>query len=155
MEHRPPLPPFSEQSAIEKVRLAENAWNGRDPESVAKAYTEDTRWRNRNAFVHGRAEVVSFLTDKWHNEQQYRLIKELWAFAANRIAVRYAYEWHDSKDQWFRSYGNENWCFAENGLMEQRYASINDLAIEETDRLFRWPQGVRPLDHPTLSDLGL
>jgi nuclear transport factor 2 (NTF2) superfamily protein len=152
---RPPLPPFDHDSAVQKVRLAEDAWNTRDPERVAGAYSEDSRWRNRSEFLTGRAEIVAFLTRKWARELDYRLIKELWAFTGDRIAVRFAYEWHDDSDNWFRSYGNENWEFDENGLMRRRHASINDLRISEDDRLYRWPQGRRPDDHPGLSDLGL
>ena len=152
---RPPLPPFTKQSAIEKVRLAEDAWNGRDPEKVALAYTEDSAWRNRDSFVTGRAEIVRFLTEKWSNEREYRLIKELFLFNENRIAVRYAYEFHDAVGQWYRAYGNENWEFAPDGLMRKRFASINNLAIAPEDRLFHWPQGRRPDDHPGLSELGL
>lgn len=153
---RPPLPPFSvAQQAIEKVRLAEDAWNSRDAERVSLAYTADSKWRNRDFFITGRSEIITFLQQKWLYEQQYRLIKELWSFHGNRIAVRFAYEWHDAHHQWFRSYGNENWAFDDNGLMMQRYASINDLAITEDQRLFHWPQGRRPDDHPSLSDLGL
>jgi len=152
---RPPLPPFNEQSATEKVRLAEDGWNGRDPAKVALAYTEDTKWRNRVEFAQGRDEVVAFLTRKWNRELEYRLIKELWAFGGNRIAVRYAYEYHDDSGQWYRAYGNENWEFAEDGLMRFRHASINEMPIAQTDRKFHWPQGRRPDDHPGLSDLGL
>ena len=152
---RPPLPPFTEQSATEKVRLAEDAWNGRDPEKVALAYTENSAWRNRDSFVTGRAEIVRFLTEKWSNEREYRLIKELFLFNENRIAVRYAYEFHDAVGQWYRAYGNENWEFAPDGLMRKRFASINNLAIAPEDRLFHWPQGRRPDDHPGLSELGL
>lgn len=155
METRPPLPPFTLDTAIVKVRLAENAWNTRDPERVALAYTPDSQWRNRSEFPRGRAEIIGFLTRKWARELDYRLIKELWAFRENRIAVRFAYEWHDSSGQWFRSYGNENWEFDINGLMHRRFASINDLAIAESERKFRWPLGVRPESHPGLSDLGL
>ena len=155
MESRPPLPPFDRDSAIIKVRLAEDGWNGRDPAKVALAYTEDTRWRNRSTFVTNRGEAQDFLQAKWNKELGYRLIKELWAFTGNRIAVRYAYEWHDDSDNWFRSYGNENWEFAENGLMQYRFASINDLPINKSERKFLWPQGRRPDDHPGLSDLGL
>ena len=155
METRPPLPPFDRDNAVLKVRLAEDGWNGRDPAKVSLAYTEDTRWRNRSTFVTNRAEAQAFLEAKWNKELGYRLIKELWAFTENRIAVRYAYEWHDDSDNWFRSYGNENWEFAENGLMQNRFASINDLPITEAERKFRWPQGRRPDDHPGLSDLGL
>lgn len=152
---RPPLPPFTEESAREKVRLAEDGWNTRDAAKVTLAYTTDTRWRNRAHFVNNRQEAEAFLTGKWIREMEYRLIKELWAFTGNRIAVRYAYEWRDDSGNWFRSYGNENWEFAEDGLMKNRFASINDLPIEEKDRKFRWPQGRRPDDHPGLSELGL
>ncbi|OBY88139.1 hypothetical protein A6723_002770 [Pseudomonas sp. AU11447] len=154
-EARPPLPPFTRETAIQKVRLAEDGWNSRDPHRVSLAYTADSRWRNRATFVQGREQIVQFLTAKWVREQQYRLIKELWAFAENRIAVRFAYEWHDDSGNWFRSYGNENWAFDENGLMFERHASINDLPISEDERLFRWPQGRRPDEHPSLSELGL
>lgn len=152
---RPPLPPFTRASAIEKVRLAEDGWNSRDPVKVALAYTTDTQWRNRAEFIHGRAEAQAFLERKWKKEQEYRLIKELWAFEGNRIAVRYAYEWHDDSGNWFRSYGNENWEFSEDGLMQRRFACLNDLPIREDERLFHWPQGRRPDDHPGLSELGL
>lgn len=152
---RPPLPPFTAETAALKVRAAEDAWNRRDPETVAQAYTADSRWRNRDEFVNGRAEIVEFLSRKWTKEHDYRLIKELWALTENRIAVRFAYEWHDAGGQWFRSYGNENWQFDAEGYMAVRHASINDLAIAEADRLFRWPQGPRPADHPGLSELGL
>ena len=155
MDTRPPLPPFDRDSAVLKVRLAEDGWNGRDPAKVALAYTEDTRWRNRSTFVTNRAEAQAFLEAKWTRELGYRLIKELWAFTDNRIAVRYAYEWHDDSGNWFRSYGNENWEFAENGLMQNRFASINDLPITEEERKFRWPQGRRPDEHEGLSQLGL
>ncbi|MGN6388928.1 MAG: DUF1348 family protein [Burkholderiaceae bacterium] len=155
IEDRPPLPPFTRETAIRKVRLAEDGWNGRDPEKVALAYTVDTQWRNRAEFVRGRDEAVQFLRRKWARELDYRLIKELWAFDGNRIAVRYAYESHDDSGNWFRSYGNENWEFDEHGLMRRRHASINDLPIAEKDRLFRWPLGRRPDDHPGLSELGL
>jgi len=151
---RPPFPPFSRETAIEKVRLAEDAWNSRDPEKVALAYTVDSRWRNRSEFVNGRQEIVAFLRRKWAKELDYRLIKELWAFEGNRIAVRFAYEWHDDSGNWFRSYGNENWEFDENGLMRLRLASINDLPIKETERKYHWAPGRRPDDHPGLSDLG-
>jgi nuclear transport factor 2 (NTF2) superfamily protein len=151
---RPPLPPFSTDSATEKVRLAEDAWNSRDPERVALAYTLDSRWRNRAEFVHGRTEIVEFLKRKWSRELDYRLIKELWAFRDNRIAVRFAYEWHDDNGHWFRSYGNENWEFDEHGLMRLRIASINDLPIADSDRKYLWPLGRRPDDHPGLSALG-
>jgi nuclear transport factor 2 (NTF2) superfamily protein len=152
---RPPLPPFTRETAIQKVRLAEDGWNSRDPEKVALAYTPDSRWRNRAEFASGRREIVSFLTRKWSRELEYRLIKELWAFDGNRIAVRFAYEWHDDSRNWFRSYGNENWEFEANGLMRLRFACINDLPIKEADRKFHWPLGRRPDDHPGLSDLGL
>ncbi len=154
-EQRPPLPPFTRNSAMEKVRKAEDGWNSRDPEKVALAYSQDSRWRNRSEFVNGRHEIVAFLTRKWANELEYRLIKELWAFTDDHIAVRFAYEWHNAAGEWFRSYGNENWLFDASGLMRERHASINDLAIAESDRLFHWPQGRRPDDHPGLSDLGL
>ena len=149
------VPPFDRASAIQKVRLAEDGWNSRDPARVSLAYTEDSQWRNRHEFVRGRAEIVAFLSRKWQREHEYRLIKEIWAHDSNRIAVRFAYEWHDEQGQWFRSYGNENWEFAENGLMHKRHASINDLAIPETARLFHWPQGRRPDDHLGLTALGL
>nr|WP_166178696.1 nuclear transport factor 2 family protein [Altererythrobacter segetis] len=152
---RPPLPPFTAETAATKMRAAEDAWNRRDPEAVALAYTPDSRWRNRDEFLNGRAEIVAFLTRKWAKEREYRLIKELWAFTGDRIAVRFAYEWHDAGGQWFRSYGNENWQFDAEGFMAVRHASINDLAIAEADRLFHWPHGPRPTDHPGLSDLGL
>ncbi len=154
-ESRPPLPPFDLQSALEKVRLAEDGWNSRDPDRVALAYTHDTRWRNRAEFVSNREEARAFLQRKWAREIDYRLIKELWAFTADRIAVRYAYEWHDDSGNWFRSYGNENWQFDANGLMALRYASINDLPIRPDERKFHWPLGRRPDGHPGLSDLGL
>lgn len=152
---RPPLPPFTEETARQKVRLAEDGWNSRDAAKVALAYTTDTKWRNRSQFVTNRQEAEDFLTGKWDKELEYRLIKELWAFTGNRIAVRYAYEWHDDSGNWFRSYGNENWEFNKDGLMENRFACINDLPIKEEDRKFHWPQGRRPDDHPSLSDLGL
>ena len=152
---RPPVPPFDREAAITKVRRAEDAWNTRDPEKVAGAYTEDSRWRNRAEFPTGRAQIVEFLTRKWARELDYRLIKELWAFGDDRIAVRFAYEWHDDSGNWFRSYGNENWEFDAQGLMARRFASINDLPIAEADRLYRWPLGPRPDDHPGLSELGL
>jgi nuclear transport factor 2 (NTF2) superfamily protein len=154
-ELRPPLPPFTRETAIQKVRLAEDGWNSRDPERVSLVYTPDSQWRNRAEFPRGRAEIVEFLKRKWARELDYRLIKELWAFTENRIAVRFAYEWHDDSGHWYRSYGNENWEFAENGLMRYRYASINDLPINENDRKFHWPLGRRPDDHAELSDLGL
>jgi len=152
---RPPLPPFTEETAIQKVRLAEDAWNSRDPDRVAAVYTEDTRWRNRAEFPVGREAVRQFLQRKWARELDYRLIKELWAFGGARIGVRFAYEFHDDSGQWFRSYGNENWEFNAQGLMERRYASINDLPIKPEQRLFHWPLGRRPDDHAGLSALGL
>ena len=155
METKPPLPPFTEETARQKVRMAEDAWNTRDPARVVLVYTEDTRWRNRAEFPEGREEVQRFLERKWARELDYRLIKELWACAGNRIAVRFAYECHDDSGQWYRSYGNENWEFNEQGFMMRRYASINDLTIKEADRKFFWPLGRRPDDHPGLSDLGL
>ena len=151
---RPPLPPFTVETATEKVRLAEDGWNSRDPEKVALAYTVDSDWRNRAEFVQGRDAIVGFLTRKWQRELDYRLIKELWAFRENRIAVRFAYEWHDDSGNWFRSYGNENWEFDDNGLMRRRFACINDAPIRAADRRFHWPLGRRPDDHPGLSDLG-
>ncbi len=154
-ESRPPFPPFTAETAAQKVRMAEDGWNGRDPKRVALAYTSDSIWRNRSEFPRGRAEIEAFLTRKWSREHEYRLIKELWAFTDNRIAVRFAYDWQDEAGNWFRSYGNENWEFDENGLMQKRFASINDLSIKESERLFHWPQGRRPDDHPSLSDLGL
>jgi uncharacterized protein len=152
---RPPLPPFTPASAAEKVRLAEDAWNTRDPVHVARAYTADSRWRNRVEFLEGRSAIEAFLARKWSRELDYRLIKELWAFRDSRIAVRFAYEWHDDSGHWFRSYGNENWEFDEQGLMRLRLASINDLPIPEVDRKFHWPLGRRPDDQPGLSELGL
>jgi nuclear transport factor 2 (NTF2) superfamily protein len=152
---RPPLPPFTRASACEKVRMAEDGWNSRDPERVAGAYSLDSRWRNRAEFISGRAAIVAFLQRKWARELDYRLIKELWAFDGARIAVRFAYEWHDDSGQWFRSHGNENWEFDAGGLMFQRHASINDLPIAESARLYRWPAGARPADHAGLSELGL
>lgn len=154
-EPRPPLPPFTQETAAEKVRVAENGWNGGNAEKVSMAYTSGSIWRNRNEFLEGRQAIVEFLERKWNKEQEYRLIKELWAHDNNRIAVRFAYEWHDDKGQWFRSYGNENWEFDENGLMQKRFACINDLEIKHSERLFHWPKGPRPLDHPSLSELGL
>jgi nuclear transport factor 2 (NTF2) superfamily protein len=155
METRPPLPPFNEETAAQKVRLAEDAWNSRDPSRVAQVYTEDTIWRNRAEFPQGRAQVLHFLERKWARELDYRLIKELWAFRGNRLAVRFAYEWRDDSGHWFRSYGNENWEFNAAGLMQRRLASINDLPIKPEQRLFNWPLGRRPDDHPGLSALGL
>lgn len=152
---RPPLPPFNRETAIEKIRLAEDGWNSRDPEKVSMAYTEDCLWRNRAEFVSGRSEIVALLTRKWTRELDYRLIKELWAFTENRIAVRFAYEFHDDSGQWFRAYGNENWEFDDDGLMRRRIASINEHAIRDDERKFHWPAGRRPDDHPGLSDLGL
>jgi len=152
---RPPLPPFTDETAAQKVRMAEDAWNSRDPAKVVLAYTADSRWRNRAEFLQGRDAIVAFLMRKWSRELDYRLIKELWAFRDNRIAVRFAYEWHDDSSHWFRSYGNENWEFDEVGEMRRRIASINDLPIQETDRRFLWPLGRRPDDHPSLSELGL
>jgi uncharacterized protein len=152
---RPPLPPFTAETAAQKVRMAEDGWNSHDPSRVAIAYTEDSRWRNRCEFPVGRAQIVDFLTRKWARELDYRLIKELWAFSGNRIAVRFAYEWHDAGGQWFRSYGNENWEFDAHGLMQMRFASINDMAITDSDRKYHWPLGPRPGNHPGLSELGL
>jgi nuclear transport factor 2 (NTF2) superfamily protein len=152
---RPPLPPFSHESAVQKVRMAEDAWNTREPERVALAYTEDSRWRNRAEFFSGRTAIIAFLQRKWARELDYRLIKELWAFTGNRIAVRFVYEWHDDSDNWYRSHGNEQWEFDDAGLMRRREASINDVPIREEERKFRWPAGPRPAGHPGLSDLGL
>lgn len=152
---RPPLPPFTQETASQKTRMAEDAWNSQNPQAVSLAYSPNSRWRNRSDFIHGREEIIAFLTKKWEREQDYRLIKDLWAFTENRIAVRFAYEWHDADGNWFRSYGNENWEFDEAGLMRLRIASINDLAINKADRLFHWPSGPRPKTHPSLSDLGL
>ncbi|MEO6801718.1 MAG: nuclear transport factor 2 family protein [Granulicella sp.] len=154
-ESKPPFPPFTRETAMQKVRAGEDGWNGRDPQKVALAYSVDSRWRNRHEFVNGREEIVAFLTRKWSGELEYRLIKELWAFSDDRIAVRFAYECHNPAGQWFRSYGNENWLFNAEGLMTVRHASINDLPIAEGDRLFHWPMGRRPDDHAGLSDLGL
>ncbi|AVA23393.1 nuclear transport factor 2 family protein [Rhizobium sp. CB3171] len=151
----PLVPPFTRETANAKVRMAEDGWNSRDPERVSKVYTEDSQWRNRAEFPRGRKEIVEFLTRKWARELDYRLIKELWAFDGNRIAVRFAYEWRDDSGHWFRSYGNENWEFDAEGLMQRRFASINDMPIKEEDRKFHWPLGRRPDDHPGLSDLGL
>lgn len=152
---RPLFPPFDGESAAQKVRMAEDAWNTRDPEKVSLAYTLDSVWRNRSEFLVGREAIIRFLRNKWENELEYRLIKELWAFHGTRIAVRFAYEWHDTAGNWFRSYGNENWEFADNGLMRRRIASINDLAIREPERKYHWPLGRRPDGYPSLSDLGL
>ncbi len=155
MMSRPPLPPFTHETSLQKVRAAEDGWNSRDPARVALAYTEDSQWRNRSEFLQGRDAIVAFLSAKWLREQEYRLIKGLWAHAGNRIAVRFAYEWRDDADAWHRSYGNENWKFATDGLMARRIASINDIPISENERLFRWPLGQRPEDHPGLEELGL
>lgn len=155
MTARPPLPPFTLETATQKVRMAEDAWNTRDPERVSLAYTPDSRWRNRSDFLSGRPAIVAFLDAKWRRELDYRLIKELWAFHGNRIAVRFQYEWHDAEDAWFRSYGNEQWEFDENGLMRRREASINDVPIRFEDRRFLWPAGPRPADHPGLTELGM
>ena len=152
---RPPVPPFTKETAAQKVRMAEDGWNSRDPERVSLAYSEDSRWRNRAQFPAGRAEIVQFLTRKWARELDYRLIKELWTFEGARIAVRFAYEWRDDSGHWYRSYGNENWEFDDHGLMKTRYASINDMPITPAERKFHWPQGRRPDDHPGLSELGL
>ncbi|WP_283789039.1 nuclear transport factor 2 family protein [Bermanella sp. WJH001] len=152
---RQPLPAFTKDSAIQKVRIAEDAWNNKNPEKIATAYSLDSQWRNRDQFVKGRDEIIQFLTGKWDKELEYRLIKELWAVQDNRIAVRYVYEWHDKDGNWFRSHGNENWEFNKKGLMTQRHASINDVAILESERKFLWPLGPRPVDHPGLTDLGL
>ena len=154
-ESRPPLPPFTLETAVRKVRLAEDAWNTRDPQRVALAYTHNSSWRNRAEFLEGREAITAFLTRKWQRELDYRLIKEIWTFHENRIAVRFAYEWHDDSFNWFRSYGNENWEFNVDGLMQRRIASINDLPIAANDRKYHWPLGPRPDDHPSLSDLGL
>ena len=155
MESRPPLPPFTFETAVQKVRAAEDGWNNRDPQKVSMAYTAGSQWRNRAEFVTGREEIAGLLTRKWNRELDYRLIKEIWAFSSHRIAVRFAYEWHDDAGNWFRSYGNENWEFDDNGLMAVRHASINDLPIKAADRKYFWPLGRRPDDHPCLSDLGL
>ncbi|MES1930320.1 hypothetical protein SADO_13733 [Salinisphaera dokdonensis CL-ES53] len=154
-ESKPPFPPFDNESAAQKVRMAEDAWNSRDPEKVSLAYTPDSEWRNRSEFLKGREQIVAFLQRKWNEELDYRLIKELWVTDGNRIAVRFAYEWHDDTGAWFRAYGNENWEFSEDGLMRRRIASINDLPISEDQRKFHWPLGRRPDDHPGLSELGL
>ena len=154
-DSKPPVPPFTVETATQKVRLAEDAWNTRDPERVSLAYTPDSKWRNRSEFLDGREQIVAFLCRKWNRELEYRLIKELWITGGDRIAVRFAYEWHDDAGSWFRSYGNENWEFTESGLMRRRIASINDLPINESDRKYHWPTGRRPDDHPGLSDLGL
>ncbi len=155
IESKPPFPPFNEETAIQKARMAENAWNNRDPEKVSLAYTPDSKWRNREEIFQGRDAIVEFLNRKWDKEKEYRLIKEMWAYHGNQIAARFCYEWHDTEGQWYRSYGNENWQFDENGLMMTRHASINDVLITENQRLFLWPQGPRPEDHPGLTELGL
>ena len=155
MDLKPPLPPFTAETAAKKVRMAEDAWNSRDPDRVVQVYTHDTQWRNRDEFPEGREQVHAFLVRKWAHELDYRLIKELWAFTENRIAVRFAYEWHDDTGQWFRSYGNENWQFNAAGLMHRRFASINDLPITDDEREFHWALGRRPDDHPGLTELGL
>lgn len=152
---RPPLPPFSFDDAVTKVRKAEDAWNGKNPQAVALAYTEESRWRNRSEFINGRAEIEAFLTRKWSTEHEYRLLKEIWAHSDDRIAVRFAYEWHDDNNQWYRSYGNENWAFDENGLMKERHACINDVPIDQAERKLLWGEGPRPDDFPGLTDLGL
>ena len=155
IEARPPVPPFTLETAVEKVRLAEDGWNSRDPKRVALAYTLDSKWRNRTEFPTGREQIIEFLVRKWQRELDYRLIKELWVYGDDQIAVRFAYEWRDEAENWYRSYGNENWQFDEHGLMQRRYASINDLPITDAERLFRWPIGRRPDDHPGLGELGL
>jgi len=152
---KPPFPPFNAETAAQKVRAAEDGWNGRNPEKVALAYSENSQWRNRSQFIKGRAEIRAFLTEKWSEENSYRLIKELFAFEGNRIGVRFAYEYHDPDGNWFRAYGNENWIFDQDGLMAERHASINDVSISEAERLFHWEQGRRPDDHPGLTELGL
>ena len=154
-EKRHPLPPFDKESATQKVRMAENGWNGKDPQKIAMAYSADSRWRNRDLFINGREEIATFLTAKYHNELEYKLCKELWAFTEDKIAVRFAYEWHDENDQWWRSYGNENWEFDENGLMKVRFASINDLKINYHDRKLTWDGAMRPDDSASLSEMGL
>ncbi|WP_241472359.1 DUF1348 family protein [Mycolicibacterium neoaurum] len=156
IEVKPPVPPFTDQTAAQKARLAEDAWNSRDPHRVAQGYSTDSVWRNRSAFLTGRAQIIEFLSDKWHREHEYRLIKELWAHSEDRIAVRFAYEYHDNSGQWFRAYGNENWLYDEHGLMTHRHASINDVPITEEERKFFWDMDApRPADHPSLSELGL
>ena len=155
MNTRPPLPPFNLETAKQKIRAAEDAWNSKKPEQIAQAYSNDSQWRNRNLFMQGRAAIVAFLADKWQRELKYKLIKELWAYTDNRIAVRFAYEYHDETGQWYRAYGNENWQFDDNGLMEQRHASINDVKIDESERKFLWQGESRPQDYPELSELGL
>ena len=155
MDTKPPLPPFTAETAAQKVRAAEDGWNSRNPEKIALAYSQDSKWRNRSQFIQGRDEIIAFLTKKWADEGEYRLIKELFAHHENRIAVRFAYEYQDANGNWFRAYGNENWIFDESGHMAERHASINDVPVTENDRKFHWPQGRRPDDHPSLSDLGL
>ena len=155
MDTKPPLPPFTAETAAQKVRAAEDGWNSRNPEKIALAYSQDSKWRNRSQFIQGRDEIIAFLTEKWADEGEYRLIKELFAHHENRIAVRFAYEYQDANGNWFRAYGNENWIFDESGHMAERHASINDVPVTENDRKFHWPQGRRPDDHPSLSDLGL
>jgi len=152
---RPPLPPFNAETAAQKARMAENAWNLKDPVKISMAYSVDSKWRNRSEFISGRDEIVEFLKGKWSVEQDYRLIKEVWAYEGDRIAVRFAYEWHDESGQWYRSYGNENWQFDEQGLMSERHASINDVMIEEAERKFLWEEDVRPEDYPNLTDFNL
>lgn len=152
---RQPLPEFNKETAIQKIRIAEDGWNNKDPAKIATAYSLDSKWRNRDTFVEGREEIIAFLKGKWEKELDYRLIKELWAYQGNRIAVRYVYEWHDANGNWFRSHGNENWEFNDKGLMSQRHASINDVPIKESERKFHWPLGRRPDDHPGLTELGL
>lgn len=155
IEIKKPLPPFTHATALQKIRMAEDGWNGQNPEKIALAYSQDSIWRNRSEFVTGREQIIQLLTRKWQKESNYRLIKELWAYSDNRIAVRFAYEYQDSQAQWFRSYGNENWEFNEQGLMTHRHASINDIKIAESERKFHWPLGIRPLEHASLSELGL
>ena len=154
-ELKKPLPPFNAESAAQKVRMAEDGWNNQNPKKVSMAYSQKSQWRNRSEFINGRSEIQDFLTKKWEKEQDYRLIKELWSFTDNKIAVRFAYEWHDVTGQWYRSYGNENWEFDDYGLMKKRFASINDLMINESERKFYWPKGTRPINHKSLSELGL
>jgi nuclear transport factor 2 (NTF2) superfamily protein len=155
IEIKKPLPPFTNETAVQKIRMAEDGWNGQNPEKIALAYSKDSIWRNRNEFVSGREDIINLLKRKWKKERDYRLIKELWTYSDNRIAVRFAYEYKDSNEQWFRAYGNENWQFNAQGLMTHRHASINDLRISESERKFHWKEGIRPLEHPSLSDLGL
>lgn len=155
VESKPPFPPFTAETAAQKARMAENAWNSKDPVKVSMAYTPDSKWRNRDEFITGREEIVAFLEKKWAKEQDYKLVKEVWSTAGNRIAVRFVYEWQDDKGNWFRSHGNENWEFSPEGLMQARHASINDVAIDESDRKFLWEGALRPDDHPSLSEMGL